>query len=261
MNAPTLRAGNAKQVSWDGVTLSIVPRRFFMKSDFGWQKQVTLTRDDVKAISFKAASVKPSTWLGGELLIITDRIEYKIYFATDDADAWRPVADALRPADNADALIEHKRAKTKREAEAAAVRAATASFAGVTLGYGIIDYQGRTYNLPATAWVEAAGGISKRMITTHDNRELYLMVEGVGADNTWAFVVSVNPEKGLKARQFAAKVSGAPGPPPRAAPAVSAAPDGGGVADQLAKLAELHKSGSLSDEEFTAAKAKLLSDD
>lgn len=33
---------------------------------------------------------------------------------------------------------------------------------------------------------------------------------------------------------------------------------GGGLAKQVAELAELHKSGVLSDEEFTAAKAKLL---
>ncbi len=44
-------------------------------------------------------------------------------------------------------------------------------------------------------------------------------------------------------------------PPPAAAP-----PPAGGssVADQLALLAALHRSGALSDEEFTAAKARLL---
>jgi hypothetical protein len=45
-------------------------------------------------------------------------------------------------------------------------------------------------------------------------------------------------------------------PPPQQAP-----PQGGGpsMLDQLNSLTELHNSGALTDEEFTAAKAKLLS--
>jgi hypothetical protein len=42
------------------------------------------------------------------------------------------------------------------------------------------------------------------------------------------------------------------------APAPVAAPAGGDTTEQLAQLAQLHSSGALSDEEFTAAKAKLL---
>jgi hypothetical protein len=45
-------------------------------------------------------------------------------------------------------------------------------------------------------------------------------------------------------------------PPPAYAPApVSEAP---GLGDQLAQLAKLHETGGLSDEEYAAAKAKLL---
>jgi len=46
----------------------------------------------------------------------------------------------------------------------------------------------------------------------------------------------------------------APAPVPAPAPA----PAGGDTTEQLAQLAQLHTSGALSDEEFTAAKAKLL---
>ena len=49
------------------------------------------------------------------------------------------------------------------------------------------------------------------------------------------------------ARQEGAAQGGAP-----------AAPGGGNVTAELQKLAELHKSGVLSDAEFAAAKAKLL---
>jgi hypothetical protein len=43
-----------------------------------------------------------------------------------------------------------------------------------------------------------------------------------------------------------------------AAPAPAPAPAGGDTTEQLSQLAQLHASGALSDEEFTAAKAKLL---
>jgi Short C-terminal domain len=46
--------------------------------------------------------------------------------------------------------------------------------------------------------------------------------------------------------------------PPPAAPAPAAAPAGDDMVDQLKQLADLKASGALSDEEFNAAKAKLL---
>jgi hypothetical protein len=47
-----------------------------------------------------------------------------------------------------------------------------------------------------------------------------------------------------------------PPPPPAAAPAAPAA--GNSMADQLGQLADLHQQGVLTDDEFAAAKAKLL---
>jgi hypothetical protein len=47
-------------------------------------------------------------------------------------------------------------------------------------------------------------------------------------------------------------------PPPQPAPA-PAAPPAQDPFEQLQKLAELHSSGALTDDEFTAAKAKILS--
>ena len=55
--------------------------------------------------------------------------------------------------------------------------------------------------------------------------------------------------------QYAAPVQYAPPPVAPAAPAAPAAPD---ITEQLRQLAQLKTQGILSDEEFTAAKAKLL---
>jgi hypothetical protein len=48
-------------------------------------------------------------------------------------------------------------------------------------------------------------------------------------------------------------------PPQEYAPAPAAAPAGDDLTAQLQQLAQLHTAGVLSDEEFAAAKAKLLS--
>jgi hypothetical protein len=56
-------------------------------------------------------------------------------------------------------------------------------------------------------------------------------------------------------QQYAAQQAPPPPPPPAAAPAGSGEV---GLGDQLTKLAELHQQGILSDEEFTAAKQRLL---
>jgi len=59
-------------------------------------------------------------------------------------------------------------------------------------------------------------------------------------------------QEGLAAAQAAA--------PPAAAPPAAAPPTGGAsINDQLVQLAELHTSGILTDEEFAAAKQKVIS--
>ena len=51
----------------------------------------------------------------------------------------------------------------------------------------------------------------------------------------------------------------APPPPPPPPPPAAAAPAGGGdLVGQLKQLGELHPQGAITDEEFAAAKAKLL---
>ena len=47
-------------------------------------------------------------------------------------------------------------------------------------------------------------------------------------------------------------------PAPAPAPAPAAAPAGGGMSDQLKQLSVLHEQGALTDDEFAAAKSKLL---
>jgi hypothetical protein len=56
--------------------------------------------------------------------------------------------------------------------------------------------------------------------------------------------------------QYAQQQYAAPPPPPPAAEATS--PGGGDLVAQLKQLGELHTQGAITDEEFTAAKAKLL---
>ena len=55
-----------------------------------------------------------------------------------------------------------------------------------------------------------------------------------------------------------APAAAAPAPTPAPAPALSSAPAGVSTAEELAKLHKLHKSGALTDDEFSAAKAALL---
>jgi len=82
-----------------------------------------------------------------------------------------------------------------------------------------------------------------------DQRELYLTVEGDG----FQIVLSVSPTLGVQARRFAAAYntrSGAMAKTETAAPA--------GIAGQLADLGRMHQAGQLTDDEFAAAKAQLL---
>jgi hypothetical protein len=61
------------------------------------------------------------------------------------------------------------------------------------------------------------------------------------------------------AAQAVAAQQAAYAPPPPPAPAPAAAPAGDDTVAKLQQLADLHNQGILSDEEFAAAKAKLLS--
>lgn len=94
-------------------------------------------------------------------------------------------------------------------------------FAGVTLDREMIKHKSGTWPVAgAKATVDSAGEIDRRITATRviltgglglfwrkkkDGRELYLMVEGPG----YAFVEKVDPDKGQKAREFAAKINAA----------------------------------------------------
>jgi Short C-terminal domain len=87
--------------------------------------------------------------------------------------------------------------------------------------------------------------------------DLVLTILGPG----FQWVMSLDSNKEQSAREFAAKVNEAArrfGPaylPPPAASEPAATPD---LVAGIAGLAQLHASGALSDEEFSAAKARLL---
>jgi hypothetical protein len=120
----------------------------------------------------------------------------------------------------------------------------------------------------ARATVDAAGQLTARITATRlvltgplalglrkkvDNRELYLMVEGVG----WAISVAADPAQGANARAFAAKINAAAS---AAGPSDEAAVVGSTVdiPDQIRKLGELRDTGLLTDEEFERKKAELV---
>jgi hypothetical protein len=173
------------------------------------------------------------------------------------------------------ALREYKRAST--------------FFKGVTLTPDCIAYQGKQYPLSGTnASVETAGEINKRSTVTRyvvlgplagiafkkskDNRELYLTVEGEG----FAFVVNLDPEKGLEARKFAAKINAAgmqakavapqqstptigPGLTGQEGPGLAVSSDRDGLVEGLERLHRLFESGALNIEEYELAKLRLIS--
>lgn len=84
-----------------------------------------------------------------------------------------------------------------------------------------------------------------------DTRELYLMIEGPG----FGYAHKLDPNLGDAARKFATRLNGQ-------ASGFHATPTqadtGGGVAAQLERLAELRREGLLDEDEFRAAKSRLL---
>jgi hypothetical protein len=144
------------------------------------------------------------------------------------------------------------------------------SFAGVRIDGDQISAPGQASGpiAGARATVDTAGQLSRRITATRlvltgplalawrkkrDERELYLLVEGVG----WAISVPVDPKKGQEARTFAAKVNSLASSHPTAPaqPAVAAAPD---PLEQIARLAELRERGAISDEDFEPKRQELL---
>jgi hypothetical protein len=74
-----------------------------------------------------------------------------------------------------------------------------------------------------------------------------------------ATAVSGHVARRQQERAEADAAQSAPPPPPAAAPAAVPSTGGSDLMDQLTQLAALHSQGVLSDDEFAAAKAKLLS--
>ena len=163
-------------------------------------------------------------------------------------------------------------AETERQ-EAAQMRKIAG---GLTITDGQIAYKGEGGPIAGCrAMVETEGQVRARFTATRiatlgvfglkkkkiDERELYLTVEG----NGFAFVAEIKPKYGGEARKIAAKINALGQVPasvladaaPVQAASVEAAPVAS-TADEIAKLAQLHASGVLTDDEFSAAKARLL---
>jgi hypothetical protein len=141
-------------------------------------------------------------------------------------------------------------------------------FPGLTITADRIDYKGHGGPLAGCrAAVDTAGDIEKRFTATRivtlgvfglkkkkiDRRELYLAVEGVG----FAFVAEIEPKYGAQARKIAAKINSLGQVHTVDGPSASASATDS-VSDEIAKLAALHASGALTDDEFSTAKDRLL---
>ena len=87
-----------------------------------------------------------------------------------------------------------------------------------------------------------------------DERHLYLSLVGDGI----GLAVEVHPDRAGSARQFAAQVNALAGTT-ATAPAATAAVEGPSIIEQIRQLGELHAAGILTDDEFSAKKAELLS--
>lgn len=134
--------------------------------------------------------------------------------------------------------------EAKRQAKVdAKLAGAVDRFKGIALYSDRIEYQGQSHPLVgvrAEATRQTAEVLGDGYWTT------YLTVSGPG----FQWPVKAMGMSFDTARAFAAQVNSASQPEPAAS-----GPD---VAGQLAKLAELHQAGALTDDEFAAAKQRLL---
>jgi Short C-terminal domain len=83
------------------------------------------------------------------------------------------------------------------------------------------------------------------------------------ASLVFPFAFLLGKHEGYYCPKCGALVQSAPPAPPSEQPdepGPSSLPDDSGVADALLRLSELHRRGELTDDEFRAAKGKLLSD-
>jgi putative oligomerization/nucleic acid binding protein len=87
-----------------------------------------------------------------------------------------------------------------------------------------------------------------------DSRELYVLVEG----DEWAHVEALDPDPGYWARRFAQLVTGGRGARSRDRAVVPSAAE---LVEQLKEIARLRAEGALTESEFEAVKARLLSDE
>lgn len=88
-----------------------------------------------------------------------------------------------------------------------------------------------------------------------DSRELYVLVEG----DEWAHVEALDPDAGYWARRFAQLVNRrARGRESRDRAVVPSAAE---LVEQLKEIARLRAEGALTESEFEAVKARLLSDE
>lgn len=91
--------------------------------------------------------------------------------------------------------------------------------------------------------------------TAHDNRELFLIVEGPD----WAHTHAINPTEGVAARQFMQAINlAAQKLEPRPAAVQAHAPTGVDTIERLERLTKLRDSGALTPEEFEAQKRAVL---
>jgi hypothetical protein len=132
------------------------------------------------------------------------------------------------------------------------------------LGFSILPSEDAetcvTFNTGASMWSTAGQDMTATAVAVSPSASK-LVVSGKTAPRGNEAQYLSWGERGRIAKGLAARVGGALGD---AAPAAAEAPDassnGSGFVSELARLAELHRVGALTDAEFTKAKQRLLGD-
>jgi hypothetical protein len=118
-----------------------------------------------------------------------------------------------------------------------------------------VDTGGSLTRRPRIGYVLAFGVLGLAASKTVDQRELYLSVEG----QAFGFAIQLPPWRVTEARSFASQLNGAQVGAVAQAPAVAATSGPADPFEQVRKLAELRDAKLISNDQFEAKRAEILS--
>ena len=169
---------------------------------------------------------------------LTSRPEWAPLVKTKE---WPLLAEVLQPGEE---IVEVGTGNYEGHLGLVAVTTGRVVFAGRKVGSLLKATKNETFDYSRIQSVDVAANLLAATLT----------VSGAGP---LAVVSAMNPPVARRIADAIRSRLGRPSPPPVAtAPPIAAPPVS--VAGEIDRLAELHRSGALTDAEFTAAKAKLL---